>query len=291
MFYLASVQLWLFLQNSFLGSALTEPTDVSAVPAHQLLQQMQTSWEQVQTATYCLYKTEQFLNEKTIPEQVLVKFRKPMDVYLAAQKPKIGQEVIYSLKNRPAQLVVHPGHFPDFTLWLDIHGHLVTRRQHHLITQSGFGYILEQIGLGLKHVGKQHIFEQQEPSLLWGRLVQKVTFTPLNNQPQQVQPAKNMALLDFAKEQEADAFWLVYLNPDLLDGLWSKVSAHKQYQVPITYGQRVVLWVDDQTHLPIQIEAYDFQGRLYEHFEYRDLVINPILTDADFDPDNPAYKF
>ena len=61
--------------------------------------------------------------------------------------------------------------------------------------------------------------------------------------------------------------------------------------VPEFYAGRLVLWIDDELHLPLQIDLYDHEGNLYEHYEHHDLKINVELTDADFDPANPAYRF
>ena len=61
--------------------------------------------------------------------------------------------------------------------------------------------------------------------------------------------------------------------------------------VPEFYAGRLVLWIDDELHLPLQIDLYDHEGNLYEHYEHHDLKINVGLTDADFDPTNPAYRF
>jgi hypothetical protein len=54
---------------------------------------------------------------------------------------------------------------------------------------------------------------------------------------------------------------------------------------------RVIVHFDIENKLPIQIETYDGGGRLLEAYGYEDLKLNPGLTDADFDPENPAYNF
>ena len=61
--------------------------------------------------------------------------------------------------------------------------------------------------------------------------------------------------------------------------------------VPEFYAGRVVLWIDEALHLPIQIDLYDHEGALYEHYEHHDLKVNVGLKPIEFDPKNPAYKF
>lgn len=57
------------------------------------------------------------------------------------------------------------------------------------------------------------------------------------------------------------------------------------------YCYRCVVWFDRENHLPIRMEMYDWDERLVEEYEYRDLAINTGLTDRDFDRDNPSYNF
>jgi hypothetical protein len=57
------------------------------------------------------------------------------------------------------------------------------------------------------------------------------------------------------------------------------------------YAYRAFLWIDAETSLPIRTEIYDFQNRLFESYAYEGLILNAGLTDQDFDPHNPAYRF
>ena len=57
------------------------------------------------------------------------------------------------------------------------------------------------------------------------------------------------------------------------------------------YCYRAIVAIDGDTRLPVAITVYDWDDRLVERYEYRDVAINAPLTDADFDPANPAYTF
>lgn len=43
--------------------------------------------------------------------------------------------------------------------------------------------------------------------------------------------------------------------------------------------------------LPVTAAVHDFDGRLVAEYAYHDLRLNAGLTDTDFDPTNPAYRF
>jgi outer membrane lipoprotein-sorting protein len=49
--------------------------------------------------------------------------------------------------------------------------------------------------------------------------------------------------------------------------------------------------VDREYQLPVYAEIFDWYGQLIERYGYLDVRLNPGLTDADFDPKNPAYGF
>ena len=57
------------------------------------------------------------------------------------------------------------------------------------------------------------------------------------------------------------------------------------------YCYRAVVTVDGETRLPVAVTVHDWDDRLVERYEYRDLVLNASLTDADFDPANATYGF
>ena len=56
-------------------------------------------------------------------------------------------------------------------------------------------------------------------------------------------------------------------------------------------GHRFVINQDVESRIPMRIRVYDRDGQLVENYGYENLVLNAPLTEADFDPKNPAYHF
>jgi len=52
-----------------------------------------------------------------------------------------------------------------------------------------------------------------------------------------------------------------------------------------------VLNLDLERKVPIKIQLYDWENNLIENYGYEDLRFNADLTDADFSPKNPEYRF
>jgi hypothetical protein len=71
---------------------------------------------------------------------------------------------------------------------------------------------------------------------------------------------------------------------------------HPQRREPGVF-QKVLVYIDKQLALPIGMEHYVWpeeataEPRLDERYAYYDLRIDPPLTDLDFDPANPSYRF
>jgi outer membrane lipoprotein-sorting protein len=57
------------------------------------------------------------------------------------------------------------------------------------------------------------------------------------------------------------------------------------------YCMTALVDVDRGYQLPVYAEIFDWHGQLIERYGYLDVRLNPGLTDADFDPKNPAYGF
>jgi outer membrane lipoprotein-sorting protein len=57
------------------------------------------------------------------------------------------------------------------------------------------------------------------------------------------------------------------------------------------YCYRSVINIDLENDIPIKVMIFDWDGILIESYGYEALKLNAGLTDADFDPHNPAYRF
>jgi hypothetical protein len=53
----------------------------------------------------------------------------------------------------------------------------------------------------------------------------------------------------------------------------------------------LLIYLDTETLMCARTDAYDWSGELVSHYYYTDVVLNPELTDDDFDPDNKDYNY
>ncbi len=57
------------------------------------------------------------------------------------------------------------------------------------------------------------------------------------------------------------------------------------------YCYRSILGLDIEKKVPIRVQVFDWEDKLIEDYGYENLTLNAGLTNADFDPRNPKYKF
>lgn len=57
------------------------------------------------------------------------------------------------------------------------------------------------------------------------------------------------------------------------------------------YCYRAITNIDVEKNLPLRVKIYDWNNILIGNYGYENLKLNVGLTDTDFDPKNPEYKF
>lgn len=81
-----------------------------------------------------------------------------------------------------------------------------------------------------------------------------------------------------------------FLGEDTLDGRTMLLFGATLPPGRGYYCGRVLMGFDRESCLPLRVECYGWDGRLWEAYRFSRLVPNPGLTDADFDPKNPDYE-
>ena len=270
----------------------------AAAPAHDaaalaVLDSMASAAAAVNDYTMTLVKRERRGREMEPEETMAIRWQRPQRVYLKELAgPREGQEVLYAAGWNKNRLRAHKGSFPDISINLDPYGTTAMAHAHHPVPEvSLVGFVdlvMENVRKArAKGVGTIAVAGRET---LWGMPVTKLELTmpPTGTSPT---IAKGQTLWDIAKATGQSMY--VILHANRARG-WRQADHPEPGDaviVPDFYAGRLVLWVDDARHLPLQADLYDHEGALYEHYEHRDLAVNVGLTDADFDPKNPAYDF
>jgi nucleoid-associated protein YgaU len=243
--------------------------------------------------TMRLVKRELFDTKLSPEETIVIKWQRPQRVYLHELVGAYeGQEVLYAPGWNKNRIKVHSGSFPDITLNLDPYGSLAMAHSHHPLPQVSLVQLVDRILDNVRRARAKSVgtlqFEGRDEVL--GRQAARLeaTMPPTGTTPT---IERGQTLWDIAKATGQSMYVILHANRTRQWRQGGHPTPGDAVVVPEYYAGRMVVWVDDELHLPIQVDLYDHEGKLYEHYEHHDLAVNVGLTDADFDPKNRAYKF
>jgi hypothetical protein len=256
-----------------------------------LLEQARRTMASTRDYTGKLKRTER-LGDELITQLNAFKFAKPFSVYLAFLEPIRHREVLYVRGWNKGNLCVHKGSFPDLTVNLDPQGSTAMANNHHPITHFGFDKLIDLAARNLLLAQKRAEGDIQvsDGGQLLGQPVWKIV-AALPHGGSRVRVAEDETLWDIAERTGQDMYWILVNNRDQGWDEPDDIDPGDEVFVPRYYGARTDFYLNKETGLPVQVVVVDQKGRLYERYEYSDIRINPGLTRADFDPDNPKYKF
>ncbi len=269
------------------AETMLEPRAVAIVERFAAL------WRTTRGLTYRDVKRELLRGGKLTLEEVQVKLAPPDRAYLYTLRPVRGREIIYDRRKNSKQIRVHPGHFPDITLSIDIEGSLALRDQHHTMTEVGFAATLRALLSDLERAKREPHGERLTflgNKRFDGRAVEVVALLAGSRPARQEAAKANESLLAFARRLDMDVYPIFVANPGL-GSLSSKLDAKEAYRLPAYRASRAEYWFESATGMLLKQLVWNEQGKLYESYEHYDMRLNPKLDDLDFDPDNPAYGF
>jgi outer membrane lipoprotein-sorting protein len=280
----------LALALALAGTAAAPRYDAEALAA---LEAMEKAAAGTNDTTMRLVKRELRGTTLTPEETIVIKWQRPQRIYLhELAGPREGQEVLYAPGWNKNKIRVHKGSFPDFNVNLDPYGTMAMANSHHPVPEISLVRLVDLVldnvrrarakNVGsLTYVGDETVFGRPTVKL-------EATTPPIGKTPT---IAKGETLWDISKATGQSMYVILHANRARK---WRQADHPERGDaviVPDFYAGRLVLWIDDELQLPLQIDLYDHEGKLYEHYEHHDLEINVGLTDADFDPKNPAYRF
>ena len=273
----------------------------------RIMESMEDAWETVTDYTAIIAKEERFRDGTVRSQRVLLKFRKPDDHYLAVREgPNEGAELLYPTGDGNDLILAHPGGFTGTVARFlgrlpgirravpeefSIEDPRVFRGQHHTILDLNLGKMAGLISRAVRTAAEygegQIIVHPSEDVDGRPAEVLELLYPPDAGFMLTVQEGDTV--FSVARESGQDVFAILYNNPEI--GGATDLRAGQRIFVPRYYAARAVVWIGYEPRLPLRMEIYDGQGRLYESYEHSELAINIGLTDMDFDRGNPEYHF
>ncbi len=213
-----------------------------------LIRRMQVAYMSIEDYTAKFVRRERIGGKLRDPETIVLKYRKPGQIYMRwTQGKAAGREIIVVKGRDDDRALIHElGWKAWFTIVIAPDSPLVLEESRHPITDVGLGRLIDLLATGTQR------------SIAHGGLAWK-----------ELPPA------DFPSPGRANR----------------RVELISPRPVANCSCQRAVVTIDVATELPTAAETFDGNYRLLGTYEYHDVSLNPGLTDRDFDPKNPDYKF
>ena len=82
--------------------------------------------------------------------------------------------------------------------------------------------------------------------------------------------------------------YLILLENDL--SFYNDISLGEKIMIPNSYAERFEIWIDEQSNLPI-VQKVFVNNKLFEHYEFRNIIINPEFSMNEFKISNAEYNF
>ena len=251
---------------------------------------MLAACDRLKTASFNLVTEERLKNGKWNRSEILIKLqRKPKNIYIYCINPNPGAECLWREGEMNNQLLVNPNGFPYFNLRLRTHHSLLRKGQHHTVEEVGFDYITEVLRYYIEKEGEKifDFFRLNGTTEYDGRLCKVLqyenpSFAYVNYT---VKDGENLTAI--AKAHYVSDYMLMEVN-DLKN--YDSVKPGQVIKLPVTYGKKIVFYVDARNNLPLVQIIYDDHD-LYEKYEFESFVLNPNLNSDDFSPENPKYGF
>lgn len=273
----------------------------------RIVESMEDAWENVTDYTAVIAKKERFRDGTVKSQRVLVKFRKPADQYLGVREgPNEGAELLYPTGGGNDLILGHPGGFTGTVARFlrrlpgirravpeefSIEDPRLLKGQHHTILDLNLGKMVRLIAQAVRtsaEYGEGQIIVHPSEDVD-GRPAEVLELLYPPDAGFMLTVQQGDTLFTVARESGQDVFAILYNNPEI--GGATDLRAGQRIFVPRYYAARTVVWIGHEPRLPLRLEIYDGQGRLYESYEHSELAINVGLTDMDFDRRNPEYHF
>lgn len=236
-----------------MGEGTPEPEQTGLEKAHAMMEKARERVEGIEDYTAVFHKQE-YVDGELLPEEVVeMKVRrKPRRIYMRwVGDAKEGQELLWGEKWNDGKIRAHPGG------WL--------------------GFVTVNIDPESSKAMKDNRHSVAEAG--FGHtinLIARDLKTALKH-PEYVQKIRDLGEKKIYG-QKAHGF-----------EAWLRKDKYSEF-----YGYRARVWIHDKLHLPVRIQIWEKEDgavRLVENYGYEKIKINAGLSDEDFDPDNPEYKF
>ena len=278
---------FLFLPLLFCSFLFYNPSN----PVKEVIQRMLKANDILRSAKFTIYTEERMKDGKVIITNRFVKMQsRPKQIYFYSVKPNSGMEIIWREGWNNNKMLVSPGSFPFVTFSMNPNSRLARKDTHHSIKDLGFDYVSGIVNYYLKVYGDRfYNYITLSDTVQWDNhscIIATLDFKEYAEINYTIK--KNETILDVAEKFHLSEYSIMIMNPSI--SYFDDVRAGQIIKISNFYNRKIEFYIDRNSWLPLRQFIYDQKG-LYEKYEMKSFLLNPVFKSDEFSPENKEYKF
>ena len=167
-------------------------------------------------------------------------------------------------------------------------GSKVRDNHHHTIFEAGYEYFINVIDEIIKKHGDYINYTNYGFANVHNKKCYKIGLNVINYKIINYTVKNNENLTSIAKKMLINDYKILELNPSISD--YYTVKPGQIIKIPNIYAQKMTLFIDTETFLPVQIDIYDEIG-LYASYKYLNVIVNQPFDPKEFTVEYKDYHF
>ncbi len=250
-----------------------------------ITKQMLHAIEQNNEMTFTMESKERF-NGKMKSSKVSVKLiQEPLQIYLFSHYPQDGAEILYRHGKDNNKAIINPNGFPYFNIWMSPFNSKMRKGQHHAIIEIGFKLLADMVKENL--TSNPNFIEYKGKENFEGKSCFKLEMNADRFTYKTYTLKESLSTYDIASQKGISEQLIREKNKI---STYGKLSKGTSLMIPTAYAQRVVLYLDQNTYLPVGQILEDDQG-VFEWYHFMELNINPNFAKDEFTSSYSEYGF
>ncbi len=268
----------------FLGASSPSET----VSCRDIIQQMMDSIKNIKTQKYEVRATERVNNNLHIAESKVKINYSPKKIYFGSISK--GVEVLWLEGKNKGNATVHSRTLPFVNLDLDPYGSIMRKDQHHTIFELGTQYVGATIANTIIKAPKDFNKHFKYAGVLtWNNTE---CYQVIIDYPEykyiEYTTQKGETVTSISHKLNTSDYKIRYKND--LSSYFGTIKEGKTLLIPVPYSNKVIVFIDKKTFIPIKVMVYDEAG-LFEEYEFFNVLINPVFASDEFSTSFKDYSF
>ena len=251
------------------------------------LEKMISVIDNIETLEYELVSEER-IADKIFCTHSKVKLNvSPFKCYTYVIKPNNGVEIL--LNSSSDYALVNPNGFPFMNIRLDPLGKILRKDQHNTLFDSGFKIIRDvtYFFIDVLKASPNHYLKDNYIASFLERTCYVLKIHNPDFFYKSYTVKEKETIYDIALKYNLSSYHILVKN-NL--SFYTDISKGDKILLPNSYGQSFEIWIDTETFLPV-VQKIFIEGKLFENYQFNNIIINQEFDDNEFSENYHEYNF